>query len=358
MTEAPQKGAEPLPGYRLLELLGEGGYGSVWKARAPGGVNVALKFVTAESEFVEAELRALRAIATIRHPHLLDIHFSTRLGDQIVIATSLCDSNLRNRFDECKSKELPGIPPGELLRYVREVATALDFLNNPIHKGPDGATFGVQHRDVKPENIYLVGDSVKLADFGLAKALEHSISTHSGAMTPAYAAPEMFQGKVSSSSDQYSLAVTYCMLRCGKTPFTGTPSDIIFSVLTQKPDLSFLPAEEGLVVAKAMARAPSRRWPNCHTFVTELRAAVRATVRDLEEDSTDAKLSGSNLRSMVETIADRNIGAEEETADFGPRPFPILGSLAPNGRRASYLVLMLLLGILVGAILYVALTKQ
>ncbi|QDU62236.1 Serine/threonine-protein kinase PknF [Planctomycetes bacterium Pan216] len=264
-------GTEPLPGYKLLKLLGEGGFGQVWKASAPGGVEVALKFIRMEDQKADPELRALHAIRNIRHPHLLDIHFAVQIDDRLVIATSLCDRSLWERFKECRESGLTGIPKGELLGYMRESASALDFLNEPRHVGPDGALVGIQHRDIKPQNIFLVGDSAKVADFGLAKVLKTSQASHTGSMTPWYTAPETFKSNVAFSSDQYSLVVTYFQLRCGKLPYqAGEIYQYIRSTMEEEPNLSPLPEEERGVVARALAKEPDQRWPNCLAFVEEL----------------------------------------------------------------------------------------
>ena len=84
-----------------------------------------------------------------------------------------------------------------------EGAKGIDHLNG----------LGIQHRDIKPQNLLIAGGGVKVADFGLAKVLEQSVASASGAMTPAYAAPEFFKGEATRSSDQYSLAISYCQLR-------------------------------------------------------------------------------------------------------------------------------------------------
>src|SRR5262249_33890788 len=92
-----------------------------------------------------------------------------------------------------------------------------------------------------------------------------------------YAAPEFFEGRTSRHSDQYSLAITYCQLRGGQLPFTGTPAQMMAGHLMQTPDLEMLPAEERLPVARALAKDPAERWPSCRAFVEALFATVRTT---------------------------------------------------------------------------------
>src|SRR2546429_189134 len=88
----------------------------------------------------------------------------------------------------------PGAKP--LLEYLCKAAKGHDLLIG----------LGIQHGDVKPQNLLLVGGGVKVADFGLAKLFEHSMTTASGGLTPAYAPPEVVNGQVSAQSDQYALA--------------------------------------------------------------------------------------------------------------------------------------------------------
>ena len=150
-----------------------------------------------------------------------------------------------DRLRECRAQGLPGLPRDELLGYMDELARAVDFLNEPRHQAGDGGLVGVQHRDIKPHNIFLVGGSVRLADFGLAKVLEASSASHTGSMSPHYVAPEVLEGRVSRWTDQYSLAVTYAQLRTGRLPFAGDSIDqVIYAHLHEPPDLSGLPEEE------------------------------------------------------------------------------------------------------------------
>ena len=274
MTLQITTGAEPILGYRLIRLLGQGGFGHVWEAAAPGGLHVALKFIRTDTGDADSELRALQSIRDVRHPHLLDLHFAQCVQNYAIIATSLCDKNLWNRYEECVAEGAIGIPEGELLRYMRETAIALDFLNEPRHLDGTGRVVSIQHRDIKPLNLFLVGDSIKVADFGLAKILASSVTGHTGSVTPHYAPPETFEGRVASTSDQYSLAVTYCQLRTGTLPFDGTVHEVIHGHTSQQPDLSALHVDERLIIARALAKDPEERWPSCQEFIAALKQAV------------------------------------------------------------------------------------
>jgi formylglycine-generating enzyme required for sulfatase activity len=265
-------GVEPIAGYTLVRLLGRGGFGEVWEASAPGGVHVALKFIRLESQAAEVEQRALKVICNIRHPHLLDVQFATRVAECLVIAMPLCDENLMDRLRASPA----GLPRDELLGYMEELAHAVDFLNEPRHRGEDGSLVGVQHRDIKPLNIFLVGGSVRLADFGLAKILESASGVHTGIMTVAYAAPEVSTGRMSRWTDQYSLAVTYVQLRTGKLPFVGKSLvQVRHAHSNNPPNLSGLSEDERPVVARALAKQPEQRWPTCREFVRALIAAAQ-----------------------------------------------------------------------------------
>src|SRR5439155_20643809 len=105
---------------------------------------------------------------------------------------------------------------------------------------------------------------------------EHTVTGHTGVLTAAYAAPEFFRGQTSSSSDQYSLAVTYCELRGGRLPITGVmPIEFLDGHLNRPPDLSMLPPEEQPVLARARAKDPAERWPTCRAFVQALTECAR-----------------------------------------------------------------------------------
>ena len=170
MIQPPPTNAEPIPGYRLIERLGRGGFGEVWKAEAPGGLLKAIKFVYGDLDGVgednkgaEQELKALNRVKSVRHPFILSLERIDIIDGQLMIVMELADRNLWDRFKECTRPGLPGIPREELLRYMEEAAEALDLMN---------VQHQLQHLDIKPQNLFLVHHHVKVADFGLAKDLE------------------------------------------------------------------------------------------------------------------------------------------------------------------------------------------
>ena len=116
LTREPD--TEPIPGYRLIEVLGWGGFGEFWKCEAPGRLFKAVKFVSGdlhslnvEQLAVEQEWKALQLVKTIRHPFLLGIDRLEVVGGELVVAMELADRSLADAFRECRNAGLVGIPP-------------------------------------------------------------------------------------------------------------------------------------------------------------------------------------------------------------------------------------------------------
>jgi hypothetical protein len=248
-----------VPGYRLVRRLGRGGFGEVWEAVGPDGL-VALKFVPRADQSAALEWRALEALKEVRHPHLLAVFAAWQTEEHLVITMERAERTLLDCWLEAQRQGLTGIPREELLGYLGQAARGIDYLHSK----------GIQHRDIKPQNLLLVGGCLKVADFGLARVLAHSVTGHTGRLTLAYAAPEFFDGRTTRHSDQYSLAVTYCQLRGGRLPFEGTPAQMVAGHLNRPPDLTMLPAEERPAVARALAKRAGERWPTCTAFVEAL----------------------------------------------------------------------------------------
>ncbi len=267
-----ESAAEPIPGYRLLERLGGGGFGEVWKCEAPGGLHKAVKFVFGDLKSAgdnghraEQELKALSRVKTVRHPFILSLERFDIIDGQLIIVMELADRNLWDRFKECRARGMPGIPRDELLGYMEETAEALDLMNTQ---------YQLQHLDIKPQNLFLVHQHVKVADFGLVKDLEGMQASVTGGVTPVYAAPETFDGWVSRFCDQYSLGIVYQELLTGQRPFNGTNvRQLILQHLQTPPNLAPLPPGDQPVVARALSKTPDERFPTCGEMVRMLRLA-------------------------------------------------------------------------------------
>src|SRR5918997_5925343 len=135
MTVRIEAQSEPIPGYKLLDRLGAGGFGEVWRAEAPGGIFKAVKIIhgdlrSKDSDLVryaEQELKALKRVKQVRHPYLLALDRYDIVDGRLMIVMELADCNLWDRFRDCRDKGLPGIPRDELLVYMLETAEVLDL---------------------------------------------------------------------------------------------------------------------------------------------------------------------------------------------------------------------------------------
>ncbi len=307
-------GDQVVPGYRLEKFLGRGQFGEVWQATSPGGTVCALKLLNLGGKQGWKEFRAIQQIKLVRHPHLapfnaiwlldengqvLEEDAVASLGREepktratltpqiaseaacqpatLVVATVLGDKTLGARMRECQEQDQPGIPVEELLGYMEEAAKGIDFLNLRTHHLGDRRG-SMQHCDIKPENILLIGNSAQICDFGVSQVLnsEQEAATSTSMIgSPAYMSPECVQRKPSAASDQYSLALTYYELRTGKLPFDELSlGGILDAHRNGKLNLSSLPPAEQWVIRKATAVNPASRYGSSTEMVRALREAV------------------------------------------------------------------------------------
>ena len=306
MSSAMQSSRDVFPGYQLTDRLGSGGYAEVWRARAPGGIEKAIKIVYGhyDDQLAAQEMKALERIKDVRHPFVLSLERFEIVDGRLAILTELADMSLEQRAQHCRAQGLTGIPRDELLRYMADTAEALDFL---------AERHSLQHLDIKPANLLISGDHIKVADFGLVKELaSRTQNSMVAGMTPTYSSPEMFDDSPSPHSDQYSLAIVYQEMLTGVLPFPGrTAAQLANQHLRAQPQLAALMETDRSVVSRALAKNPTERFPTCRSFVKALieAAAVsenrRPSVAKANEHVvTRHVISGTPITTMPRAVND------------------------------------------------------
>ncbi len=323
-----ESNVEPVPGYRLIDRIGSGGFGEVWKCEAPGGIFKAVKIIHGDLRsqdndlvrYAEQELKSLKRVKMVRHPYLLALDRYDIVEGRLLIVMELADCNLWDRFRQCRSKGLPGIPRAELMLYMTETAEVLDLMN---------VEHGLLHLDIKPQNIFLQYNHVKVGDFGQVKDLEGVATSVTGGITPVYAAPETFDGIVTRYCDQYSLAIVYQELLTGQRPFDGTSmNQLLMQHLTAAPNLAPSPAHDRPALSRALAKKSDERFTNCLDFVRALKHASEAAETitvPLERVATGSHAASNSSRIEI-NFADAHTGGSSvagQSVGFGSSGYPM-----------------------------------
>ncbi|CAN5498707.1 hypothetical protein BH09MYX1_BH09MYX1_56910 [soil metagenome] len=276
--------------FRVHRLLGEGAMGRVFHGHdLETDRHVAIKVLdTAQArspQGAERFLRELKSLRALRHPNVIRV-FEAGLrpdGAPFYVMEFLEGEPLGTTF-----KRTPKLPLALALRIAHDVASGLDFAH--------GA--GMIHRDVKPDNIFLLGPIgdptiAKMIDFGLARVSGQSHLTAKGIIvgTVEYMAPEQTVGDpVGHRADVYALGVIMYRMLTGRLPFVGETSAILAQQLATKPrpptkyEPSIPPAVEQLVLS-AMRKLPRNRPPSMRDFIDDLERVMRNPDGEVSTDS-------------------------------------------------------------------------
>ena len=287
--------ADVILGYSLEKKIGAGSYGEVWAAVAPGGIAKAVKFIFGchDENRAQNELKSLNKIKQVRHPFLLSLERIEVVDGRLVIVTELADMSLNERYLRCREENLPGIPRTELLGYLKDAADALDYISDE---------HSLQHLDIKPENLLLMGGHIKVADFGLVKEVQDATASLMSGLTPAYAPPELFDGRPNRHSDQYSLAVVYAEMVGGERPFSGTTAaQLAVQHMQSKPNLTRLSPRDQGIVLKALAKSPGLRFNSCREFIEELTSRQGRTKVKKRRTNPNARADNDAVTVQLES---------------------------------------------------------
>lgn len=315
--------------YEVLEEIGRGAMGAVYKARDPQiGRIVAIKIILTAGrhpeELAQYKLRFHREAQTagqLSHPGIVTIHDIAEDDDgQPYLVMEFVDGiSLHRMLRPAHSGHLPErLPLDQALDIGAQVAEALDF----AHKR------GVIHRDVKPGNILITADGrAKIADFGIAKFADAE-STRSSTVigTPAYMAPELLRGgTVDARSDIFSAGAMLYWILTGQKPFPGDDlTSVSFKVVYTDPPrptevVPELPPDLDTVISRCLAKNPAERYPTAKDLAADLQLVRAGT-------------------PVVTTAAPRTVAADEPTVttmvDPG-RPTPPGVAIVTQGAGAA-----------------------
>ncbi|HTK12015.1 MAG TPA: serine/threonine-protein kinase [Ktedonobacteraceae bacterium] len=258
--------------YRLLTLLGTGGFAQVYLGEHRiSGARVALKMLHAGvGSARRAQFAAEAALhVRLRHPHIIAARSYEEQGHTPFLVLDYASGGTMRKYVPAGTQ----LPLPTVASVVKQVASALHY----IHER------GIVHRDVKPENLLVMEDGqVMLSDFGNARMIHQADVEEEASIngTASYMAPEQLQKKVSVASDQYALGITAYEWLSGVRPFSGAPLQIALQHCNSRPP-SFhavgvsLPAEVEAVVMKALEKDPQQRFLNVWDFALALEEAAR-----------------------------------------------------------------------------------
>jgi len=250
--------------YEILGILGRGGVGLVFKACQEDDVAVALKVLAStRSDLVQQFVTEGMLSARVSHPNIVRILNTGEVDGHRFITFEFIEGP---SFAMALEKRAFGHP--DVARILSTVARALLHAHRK----------GIVHRDITPGNILLTSAGVpKLTDFGLALHMDAKSAQRSGitAGTPVYMSPEQAAGMhdvMDGRSDIYSLGAVLYEALGGRPPFVGTSVlDILTKVRTvAPPPLEGVDPKLAVIVARAMEKDPSARWPSMREFADEL----------------------------------------------------------------------------------------
>jgi serine/threonine-protein kinase len=359
--------------YEIIQILGAGGMGQVYKVRNTlservEAMKVLLPKLEGEQGLADRFLREIKTQATFDHPNIAKLHTAMRVGNQLVMIMEFVDG-----VSLAKELEKGPLAPGEAAAYTAQVLDALAYAHGR----------GVVHRDIKPANIMITDAGVaKLMDFGIARVEADSRLTQTGAAVGslAYMSPEQINGSnPDPRSDIYSLGITLYEMVTGKRPFEGDSGYSIMSAhLKQTPVAPIeltpgLPPDLSDIILMAIAKEPAGRFQSAAAFRGALVSVFPGIAAPMpSQDSTQTMPLGVPVAAKAPAAAPRPTVTAATVAVPPPlpptpivTPAPVLSipmmpaaplppsAVTNSGRRGIYMALgsVVTVAVLVAAVI-------
>ena len=305
--------------YNILEKLGEGGMGVVYKAHDTKlDRDVALKFlptrVHGEQEEKARFLQEAKAAATLNHPNICIIHdIKEDEGKSFIVMEFVDGVTLREKFLHTP------IPMKEAVQYAIQIGEALEEAHSK----------SIVHRDIKADNIMVnKKNQIKVMDFGLAK-LKGSLKLTKAASTIGtlgYMSPEQIQGgEADARSDLFSFGVVLFEMLTGRLPFRGEhEAAMVYSIVNEEPEplqkfLTDSPAELSHIISTALEKDPNDRYQTAAEMTRELR-------RLLKQSSKISRAAVSSAHVPIARESEREVGPSLRSKSM-LRAFMVIGAL-------------------------------
>ena len=352
---------ERIGDYEIVQVLGAGGMGQVYKVRNTlservEAMKVLLPRLEGDPGLADRFLREIKVQATFDHPNLAKLYTAMRVGDQLLMFMEFVDG-----VSLAKELEKGPLQPGEAAAYTAQVLDALAYAHGR----------GVVHRDIKPANIMITEAGVaKLMDFGIARMEADTRLTQTGNAVGsiAYMSPEQISGTdPDPRSDIYSLGITLYEMVTGKRPFGGDSGYSIMSAhlkQTPVPPIELtpgLPPDLSDIILMAIAKDPAGRFQSAAAFrgaLVSIFPGVAAPLRT--PDATKTMPIGAPIPPKTAAPTAPATVAAPPPPPLAPPPLPAT-SAAPmppstvtsSGRRGIYMALgsIVTLAVLVAAVI-------
>jgi serine/threonine protein kinase len=338
-------------GYRIEERIGRGGMGLVYRAehlnlRRRAAIKIIAPELAEASGFRERFNREARIAAALQHPNIVTVYDAGEEDGLLYLAMQYIEGNDLSAVLRSQGR----LRPYRALDVCRQIAAALDAAHGQ----------GLIHRDVKPANVLIEGRTAFLTDFGLTKRIEGTRTqlTKAGDVvgTIHYVAPEQIEGaRVDARTDIYSLGCLVYHCLSGELPFArDTDVAVIYAHLSEEPPRLTsvrpdLPGGLDAVIAKALEKAPERRFQTCADLMSAARAVIdasgplsdTATPRPVPArgDHDDVPTSIGSGRRVPATgdpsSLATNVGAMGSHVEAARRPRVLLAGVDANTRAVA-----------------------